>query len=670
MQAVTAKWKSMFAGDHRVEFKAIINNTEYTYSEIKSASIRKAMMDKLTIGQATSATLDMVFMPNGTIPNSAEIKCYIRLTNYDPTVLIADELGNIIKTDDSYILAQSYSEESEWIPFGTFYIDTRETDAFGWMTVTAYDRMLAAEQEFPSSAGSMTMDSAVKYIANYIGVSVDGRNLIAPYSIDSPVGVYTMREVLCGIAAASGGNFIITENNKLRLVKLTSPSASDNIPVMTCNSLGNKVTIGKVTLYPDTDTQYSSGTSGYEIQADCIYATQTICDYVQRMLNGVTYLPYNAGTAFIDPTIEIGDSVAPNGVPSILASADFTVGVSMSANIEAPIDTEVNHEYPYQSRSKTERKLAVGQSKIEKTTEQIKLLVEDKMDEGEVQSVIDLSLNQLSISYTSGVNGASITLSKDGVEIEGDVKIGTIDASEIAVINIDADYITAGSLSADYIRLGGDMEVYESSDSKTVGGYIGYTTGDYGGEGIHMRSGFSEVVVTGDGAKMCQGGNQISVTSDGAHTNCRTDIGGDLIVSGSLTPSTDGGGSLGYSDYRWTVVYAKSSSIITSDREQKKDISYDLSQYDDLFYSLKPAAYRLKDGESGRIHTGFIAQDVESAMADVGLSGKDFAAFVKSSSGGSLGYGLRYEEFIALCVRQIQVLNEKIEKLERMIRDG
>ena len=75
--------------------------------------------------------LDMVFEPDGTIPTAAEIKCYIRLANYDPTIIITDEFSNIIQTDDGYVLAESYSQYSDWLPFGTFYIDTRSTDASG-----------------------------------------------------------------------------------------------------------------------------------------------------------------------------------------------------------------------------------------------------------------------------------------------------------------------------------------------------------------------------------------------------------------------------------------------------------------------------------------------------------------------------------------------------------
>lgn len=545
MQTVPAKWNDILAGDYQVDFKAVISGKTYTYGEIKSARITKSMMDKLTIGQATSAMLDMVFEPDGTIPTAAEIKCYIRLANYDPTIIITDEFSNIIQTDDGYVLAESYSSYSDWLPFGTFYIDTRSTDASGWMTITAYDRMLAAERDFPSSAGSMTMSAAVTYIANQLGISVDSRNAIAPYNIDSPVGVYTMREVLCGIAAASGGNFVITENNKLRLIRLASPSSTDDVPVMSCDVLGDTVTIGKVTLYPDSDTQYSSGTSGYEVQSDCIYATQVICDYVKNLLNGVTYLPYSAGTAFFNPALELGDSIKPNGKGSVLASAAFTVGVSMSADIDAPIDTEVNHEYPYQARTREERRTAQSFSEIKKTTEQIALSVQGKVDGTQVQSAIDLNLNSLSLSYSAGTNGASITLSKDGVNITGQVKIGSIDASQIQVTNLDATNITTGYLygvdivgctlraiagGADYAQISSDgMRIYTSSGLKAVLGINGYYPALILGD---TSSAYVEKLYRGNGHEMWIGdggmgtgllinftNGTVTVVKNGAQTN-------------------------------------------------------------------------------------------------------------------------------------------------------
>ena len=242
---------------------------------------------------------------------------------------------------------------------------------------------------------------------------------------------------------------------------------------------------------------------------------------------------------------------------------------------------------------------------------------------------------------------------------------GVLDFNNFSVNHLSANDITTGTLSADYIRLGGDMAVYSSVYGSTVGGYLGYTTGDYGGAGIHMLSGYGEVVATTSGAKLCYGDNTLSVTGSGAHTNCTTTIGGNLSVSGSAAPETDGGGQLGYSNNRWSVVYAQTGTISTSDREQKKDISYDLAQYDALFDRLRPACYRLKDGTSGRIHTGLIAQDVEQALAACGMNGTAFAAFVRSPrEDGGADYGLRYEELTALCIRQIQKLSARVKRLE------
>ena len=112
-------------------------------------------------------------------------------------------------------------------------------------------------------------------------------------------------------------------------------------------------------------------------------------------------------------------------------------------------------------------------------------------------------------------------------------------------------------------------------------------------------------------------------------------------------------------------MYAQTGTISTSDREKKTDISYELAQYDALFDRLRPACYRMKDGTSGRIHTGLIAQDVEQALRACGLDGSAFAAFVRSPrEDGGADYGLRYEELTALCIRQIQKLAERVKRLE------
>ena len=81
--------------------------------------------------------------------------------------------------------------------------------------------------------------------------------------------------------------------------------------------------------------------------------------------------------------------------------------------------------------------------------------------------------------------------------------------------------------------------------------------------------------------------------------------------------------------------------------------------------------YRLKDGESGCYHDGFIAQDVEAALAGADLSALDFAGFIKSpvldEEGNETGdyiYALRLEEFIPILWAHQQDLEQRMQALE------
>ena len=65
--------------------------------------------------------------------------------------------------------------------------------------------------------------------------------LNANYTIDYPANDYTVRNELCFIAAAHGGNWIITDENKLYLVPLLSAPAETNYLV---EEYGDAITFG------------------------------------------------------------------------------------------------------------------------------------------------------------------------------------------------------------------------------------------------------------------------------------------------------------------------------------------------------------------------------------------------------------------------------------------
>ncbi|MCI9079002.1 MAG: hypothetical protein HFH68_08775 [Lachnospiraceae bacterium] len=185
----------------------------------------------------------------------------------------------------------------------------------------------------------------------------------------------------------------------------------------------------------------------------------------------------------------------------------------------------------------------------------------------------------------------------------------------------------------------------------------------------------------------------------------------------NLHPHKDGGGDLGRS-FRWNDIYAVNTSISTSDRREKKDISYigyqsgyDTEMPDELLAAfingLKPCIFRRAAGESGRPHHGLIAQDVEVLLQKLGI--KDHAALIKSpkmaeteeeaereaekeivQEDGTVKivtekvkdkvirygevpdeyvYGIRYEELKGDIIRFCQILWKKFETQEKKIQE-
>ncbi len=111
-----------------------------------------------------------------------------------------------------------------------------------------------------------------------------------------------------------------------------------------------------------------------------------------------------------------------------------------------------------------------------------------------------------------------------------------------------------------------------------------------------------------------------------------------------------------------------------SDRRVKHSIEYDMGRYESFFMDLKPTQFRYNHGTSNRYHTGFIAQDVEYALAANNISASDFAGLVieklepEEGSETDTLYGLRYGEFISLNTYMIQHLYKRIEAMEAQLK--
>lgn len=162
-------------------------------------------------------------------------------------------------------------------------------------------------------------------------------------------------------------------------------------------------------------------------------------------------------------------------------------------------------------------------------------------------------------------------------------------------------------------------------------------------------------------------GNSVEARLDGSYPSFSPDYTNYLYI--------------GNSDRRWKQFYGSNSDNISSDRKIKKDITPIQNAFD-FIMSLKPVSYRKIDADTGRLHLGFIAQDVakiaqQTDMGDLSLyqaSVKGGGYYDHSVPDDQLEWGLTYEEFIAPMVatiqqqqKQIDDLNERLSKLERKI---
>lgn len=468
--------------------------------------------------------------------------------------------------------------------------------------------------------------------------------------------------------------------------------------------------ISKIILLVDSENYYEAGNdTGRTLEITCPYGTQAMANNLLSSLGGYAYQPATATDALIDPAAELGDAVTVGGVYTVLAQMDTTFDSLMTADIGAPGQEEIESEYPYvsQQQSETNRQLAQTRSEIRKTSEEIGLRVDGLSDQ---YAELKVTVDGVTVTGPDGstmINGGKVTT--DELEVNAANINGQLTASQINTngLMVNAANIT-GSLTVgqlpDSVAEKSDIprntsDLYNDSGYQTRSGVVniidGTVTADYvealdiaaatlRGRTIYVQNNYGSSVGYISTSSADSGGSAIDINSYGAG---RFEANGNLhfngngtvleLVSGyigcgrTLRPASTSC-DLGASGWLWGDIYATNSTINTSDRNRKTDISYDMSRYEAIFDALKPANFKMIDGTSGRTHTGFISQDIEDALAPCGLTSIDFATFIKSPKvdedgkviEGEYVYGLRYDELIALMVTQIQSLKKRVADLE------
>ena len=191
------------------------------------------------------------------------------------------------------------------------------------------------------------------------------------------------------------------------------------------------------------------------------------------------------------------------------------------------------------------------------------------------------------------------------------------------------------------------------NSSGGIMGGIGITGAVSAGAAIDITS-FGALRMTANSGDAYIQGNTVALSSTQGTVSCR----------GAFIPTSSGGYSLGTYGFVWSTAYLGSDPVVTSDREEKNSISYDLEKYRGLFMSLKPCSFRYNSQEPERTQLGFVVQDVEEELTDNQLGYNDFAGIVIDRKGGKEYRGLRANHITALNTWMIQELLRRVEALE------
>lgn len=242
------------------------------------------------------------------------------------------------------------------------------------------------------------------------------------------------------------------------------------------------VPISRVTLIVGTDedgdeVSYTAGDdTGRELTAKCPWATQTIADNLLAGISGYVYQPFDATDALLDPAAELGDSVAVGNIVSQIMSIVTTYDALYTADIGAPQDEEIDHEYPYQSKQNREitQKLATTSAQIRVDVDSIEAEVSGKIDETEAKTLISQGINGITLSASAGSNQSTVSIKANGITVDSTV----VQFSNIVADSISASNITAGTINAanQTLNLKGALKVY-TADGTLVGEIGGHEDG-------------------------------------------------------------------------------------------------------------------------------------------------------------------------------------------------
>ncbi len=228
-------------------------------------------------------------------------------------------------------------------------------------------------------------------------------------------------------------------------------------------------------LIDDETAVFSGSRSGRVLTIENPWGTQEQADNILQSIQGFQYQPFTATDALLNPAAELGDGINLNGLYSGIYSLSRDYDQLMAANVSAPQDEEIDHEYPFEPKQDREitRKFMAVESEFSLQSNEIAAKVSKTSPEGQTS----FSWNLTDSAWEVKSNGNTIfKVDNSGAEVKGVItatsgKIGNFNIGASSIWNNIPDFPNGGGLSSgvyvgtDGIRLGKKFTVSPSGDA-------------------------------------------------------------------------------------------------------------------------------------------------------------------------------------------------------------
>lgn len=319
----------------------------------------------------------------------------------------------------------------------------------------------------------------------------------------------------------------------------------------------------------------------------------------------------------------------------------------------------------------TAKSIVAEVNRAQKAEGQLDASLELKLGRDEndqVVSMINASADQIML------RGNRLIVESNNFQLDGNGKVSIIDSLNFITTSLGDDIVIIG-LDA----RGRPMLQNIRIDLESVTDQDGVAIGDHASTADHATT--ADSATTAESAKQCiKASTAYYLQGITANEHVQISGNGNLIPSSSSVycGTTVNPFAGGYSSGGWKT---------TSDRRKKKDFRKLLEddRFERFFESLQPMGYRLIENDE-KMHMGFVAQDVEQAMKDCGISENEFYGlehavfsekdfdsneewekFLGQNGGANDMYTLCYQEFIALNTAMIQKLQNRCNDFEQRL---